>query len=66
MMSLGVDCTADNVRLIRILDTLNLTRLEASAALALELQENPQVLGVSDPEEIEFNSDGGLKPLGGQ
>jgi hypothetical protein len=63
MMSLGGNCTRDNVRLIRILDTLNLTKLEASESLATELRNHPRVLSVSAPREMEFDSDDWLSPL---
>lgn len=64
MMSLGSDCTAESVRLIRILDTLNLTRLEASESLIPELEDHPLVSRISDSREMEFRSDGSLNPLG--
>jgi hypothetical protein len=63
MMSLGTDCNAENVRLIRILDTLNLTKLEVSEGLIEELRAHPRITKVSPLREMQFEPDGSLEPL---
>jgi hypothetical protein len=64
MMSLGADCTAENVRMIRILDTLNLTRVEASESLIPELETHEGVSQVSAARAMEFAEDGSLVAMG--
>lgn len=63
MKSLGSSCTAESVRMIRILDTLNLTRLEASDSLIPELKANPRVSAISAARAMDFSPDGSLSPI---
>jgi hypothetical protein len=63
MQSLGVGCTAESVRMIRIQDTLNLTRLEASEAMIPELEGHSSVSQVSVARPMEFAEDGSLLPI---
>jgi len=51
------------VRLIRILDTLNLTQLEASQALIPELQNHHQVSTISSLRELKFDNNDQLPQL---
>jgi hypothetical protein len=62
LKSLASDSTPENVRLIRIRDTLCLDRLEASAALLQELREHPRVRDISGLEPMRFDADGNLTP----
>ena len=63
MKSLGNNCTADTVRMVRIKDTLNLTSLEASESLIPELRNHSRVRSVSAIEKMRFSSDDTLEPL---
>ncbi|MGW8181200.1 MAG: hypothetical protein ACWGQW_20915, partial [bacterium] len=63
MMSLGSNCTAESVRMIRILDTLNLTRIEASECMIPELEAHSRVSEVSPAREMDFAEDGSLRKL---
>lgn len=58
--SLGDGTTADNLRLVRIHDTLSLTRIVVSASLARELPSHPQVSKVFDLQELAFDAAGNL------
>lgn len=60
LFSIG-DIHADRVRLLRIRDTLSLTRIEASEALWPELKIHPHVIGLSDPHDLEFDESGLLR-----
>lgn len=64
MQSLGVGCTAENVRMIRILDTLNLTRVDASESLIPELETHERVSEVSAARPMEFAKNGSLVAIG--
>jgi hypothetical protein len=63
VLSLGVGIPADNIRLIRIQDTLNLGKIMASESLMKELGNNPQVSTVESPDEMAFNPEGELAPV---
>lgn len=63
LLSLGTQHRASDVRLIRILDTLNLTKIVVSEGLIEELHENPQVSQIGPVQAMEFDGEGRLKPL---
>lgn len=62
MFSIG-GVTSETVRLLRIRDTLSLTKIEASVALIPELKKHPRVVSISDPYDWKFNTDGNLAPM---
>jgi hypothetical protein len=53
----------EETRLIRVRDTLSLSRLEVSEALLGELGANPRVRVLSDPRPPAFDATGALAPL---
>ena len=59
-LSLGAGSTPENARLVRIPDTLNITRIMVSESLAPELRNHPQVSGISNLCEMEFDLEGNL------
>jgi len=61
MNSLSESATPENVRLVRILDTLHLDEIEVSSALVPELRDHPAVKTISDSRPMEFDSEGALK-----
>ncbi|MFQ5739425.1 MAG: lactate racemase domain-containing protein [Acidobacteriota bacterium] len=63
LRSLGSHANRDNVRLLRIQNTLSLIRFEASQALLPELRRHPRVTEVSPPGKMKFDEAGNLKPL---
>lgn len=64
--SLGAKGGPDRVRLIRIKDTLNLTRIEASEALLPELSSREQVSSIGELRPMRFDSEGRLPAIGEQ
>jgi hypothetical protein len=61
--SLGLLVTKDNMKLLRIRNTLDLTKLWVSEPLLDEVKKNPNVCGVSDLFDVQFEEDGTLQPL---
>lgn len=59
-LSLGDGVRPENVRLIRIRDTLSLSRVEVSEALLPELRNHPRIKRIGEPREIRFSADGSL------
>ncbi len=58
LLSLGDTITPENVRLLRIRNTLELKTLQVSKALLPELEHHPNVQSVSDCIDLEFDSQG--------
>jgi len=50
-------------RVVRILDTLSLARLEVSEALADEVRRRPNLAPMGEPRELQFDAMGNLPPL---
>lgn len=61
-LSLGNRRTED-LRVLRIRDTLSLTAIEASESLLPVIKNHPNVTDVSEPREMEFDGEGNLIPL---
>lgn len=61
--SLGMLVTKDNMKMLRIRNTLDLTKLWVSEPLLDEVKKNPNVCGVSDLFEVMFDENGTLQPL---
>lgn len=61
--SLGSGIDADNLRLLRIRDTLSLHTMEVSTALLPELSESPRIRQISRPSGMSFSPQGALLPL---
>ncbi|MGC9327255.1 MAG: lactate racemase domain-containing protein [Candidatus Hinthialibacter sp.] len=61
LISLG-DIPAEKIRLLRIRDTLHLTRIEVSEALIPEMKQRSNISAVSALHELEFDKTGGLMP----
>ena len=59
-LSLGAGVTPENVRLVRIQDTLNITRIVVSESLLSESRNNPQVASISGLQEMKFDAKGRL------
>ena len=57
-MLLSVD--RNNLRIVRIQDTLHIDKIWISEALVKEAREHPYVTVLEDPKELEFNEDGDL------
>ena len=56
--AIGAD--KDNIRMIRIRDTLHISEIQISEALLKEAEEHPLIEIVGKPEELEFDEDGNL------
>jgi hypothetical protein len=61
--SVGAAVEGKNVRLLRIRDTLSLTRIEASESLLPELGDHPHVVDISGLKEMSFDPMGKLAPI---
>ncbi|MBN2326524.1 MAG: DUF2088 domain-containing protein [Candidatus Omnitrophica bacterium] len=62
LISLGYIPT-EKIRLLRIRDTLHLTRIEVSEALLPELKKRPNISTISELHDLEFDGDDNLRPL---
>ncbi|HEY0550510.1 MAG TPA: lactate racemase domain-containing protein [Verrucomicrobiae bacterium] len=51
---------SQSARVVRIIDTLSLARMEVSDALREEVQRNPMLTRASDPGEMRFDQEGNL------
>ncbi|MFB3787963.1 MAG: lactate racemase domain-containing protein [bacterium] len=61
ILSLG-DVDRANLRMLRIRDTLQIDRFEASEALWPELRNHSRVTGIGEPHELAFDESGTLRP----
>ena len=63
LTSLGGSTKPQDARLLRIRDTLSLSKLQVSEALIPELEKHPRVSKISETAEMQFDSDGELPLL---
>jgi hypothetical protein len=61
VVSLGTAVAASEIRIVRIRDTLNLSRFQASESLSTELEQSDSISRVSEFREIRFDKNGGLE-----
>ena len=61
--SLGGETDMENIRLLRIQDTLSLSTLQVSEALIPELENHPRVKNISEVDELSFETGGELRPM---
>ena len=60
-MSVGV--TAETAKIVRIKNTLELTHIEVSEPLLSLVEAHPQMKALEAPADIDFDTEGNLKPL---
>ena len=56
----GCDIDPDNVRMVRIKNTLHLEEIQLSTALIEEARRHPQIKIIGDPVPLLFDADGYL------
>lgn len=61
--SLGMLITKENMKFLRIRNTMDLTKIWVSEPLLDEVKKNPNVCGVSDLFDVQFEEDGKLQAL---